>query len=866
MKPSLPAHDPSQSVRLLGRIATVACSRIDATGLARTALDELVPALGADGGALYLLGEGELVLTARVGFPKDPPEHTARLPIAAQTAQLLAAGGVHQWTGATVGEQTRRVLDKSGARVVASAALTSAGARIGLVHLVRATEEPFDDDCLALLGIVAGQLGPALDAARRAGDDGSSRELSILQRNSMVIARQFDLSSVLDSCLALADELIGPDTVSIFIDDGTGEHFRLAAHHRHPRGEDALFESIPRARLAHFETDPRPQISRTRDLEEPYRSASQKAGLTDTLALPLIADGALVGILAMGFRAPHPIGSSTMNTLVALAEQQAAAIDRARIHHLAELRARLAETVRRVAERALAASSSRETTDAILDGFTEVTGGGGGVRLASLSDDGHLRTLGSRLLPSRLDEIVPTEATESSVVWMCGLPGPVNVTSVDELPIDSIFRSRYEHAQLRSLLILPLMRGNRLIGSLSSPSERPRHYQPEELHAMRLLASVAATALEADRLRCEAETERRHLGQVLEMLPVATSITDVEGRFIQLNAMVRRLDPKAHIGSTWRQSMVGIPVTRPDGTVVPVEEMPPARALREGRDVPPIELRIRGPSGWRSMMMQSTLLREDDGRIRAVLGTAQDVTALRELSDSKDRFLRMATHELRNPLTSLQAVTSRLAMDVEGAADPVRRRDFIARILRQVDRLARLIDDLYDVERLRDGTLALRPEPCDLGELVMETAELVKMEAKSLAPLRLDMDTAVAGKWDRVRIAQVITNLISNAFRYSPEGAEVAVGVKKRTDGCAELSVRDHGIGIPDAQKGMVFDAGFRGEQANRLVPGGAGLGLFITLEIVRRHGGRIEVESEPGRGSCFTVVLPPEPPPAPAR
>ena len=140
----------------------------------------------------------------------------------------------------------------------------------------------------------------------------------------------------------------------------------------------------------------------------------------------------------------------------------------------------------------------------------------------------------------------------------------------------------------------------------------------------------------------------------------------------------------------------------------------------------------------------------------------------------ENRFLRMATHELSNPLASLQAVVNRMAMEPAALTDPDRRADYLTRLRRQVDRMTRLVHDLHDMERLRDGSMRLVRERCDLAELARETCEPLAAEAPKHAIL-VEEKSAAAGPWDRVRISQVITNLVTNAQRYSPDGGEIRV-------------------------------------------------------------------------------------------
>jgi len=237
-----------------------------------------------------------------------------------------------------------------------------------------------------------------------------------------------------------------------------------------------------------------------------------------------------------------------------------------------------------------------------------------------------------------------------------------------------------------------------------------------------------------------------------------------------------------------------------------------------------------------------------------VVLASQDVSALHQLAQEKDRFLSVAAHELRTPLTALHATTQLVEVDPAAFEDGARRTHVLARIRRQTGRLVRLVEQLLDSVRVQSGELALRPAEIDLVALCRD---VVDMSLPAGGPRAVVVaDGPVVGRWDPVRIEQVVTNLVSNAVRYSPAGGEVTVGV--RIDGGrALLSVRDAGMGIPEAQREMLFTPFFRGANAQRSHSGGLGLGLHIAREIVRRHGGAIHVESRENSGTTFTVELP---------
>jgi signal transduction histidine kinase len=177
---------------------------------------------------------------------------------------------------------------------------------------------------------------------------------------------------------------------------------------------------------------------------------------------------------------------------------------------------------------------------------------------------------------------------------------------------------------------------------------------------------------------------------------------------------------------------------------------------------------------------------------------------------------------------------------------------------RQVDRLGRLVSELMDVSRLSAGRLHLDLDRVELAAIVRDAITRHKEDAaRAGSEIRLIADAPVVGTWDRMRLEQVITNLLVNAFKFGA-GKPVELAVE-RHDGAAVLVVRDQGIGIGQEDIDRIFQRFERAASARTYA--GMGLGLYITRQIVEAHGGTIRVESRPGTGSTFTVELPCEPP-----
>jgi signal transduction histidine kinase len=237
----------------------------------------------------------------------------------------------------------------------------------------------------------------------------------------------------------------------------------------------------------------------------------------------------------------------------------------------------------------------------------------------------------------------------------------------------------------------------------------------------------------------------------------------------------------------------------------------------------------------------------------------EQVTREQQAQRIKDEFLSIVSHELRTPLTSIQGYSQLLEARLRGAGSGTKEMSQMRVILSQVGRMRRLVDDLLDVSRIdRRGGVSIEPESLDLAEEVREAAARTEREHPERR-VTVEVSESLPLEADRDRIGQVLTNLLDNAVKYSPEGGPLVVRASPYGNG-VELTVSDAGVGIPAEQLDHVFERFFQaeGDSGGRHF-GGLGLGLYITRAIVEAHGGEIRAESnrEAGRGTLIRVQLP---------
>jgi signal transduction histidine kinase len=248
------------------------------------------------------------------------------------------------------------------------------------------------------------------------------------------------------------------------------------------------------------------------------------------------------------------------------------------------------------------------------------------------------------------------------------------------------------------------------------------------------------------------------------------------------------------------------------------------------------------------LMDAATVAQREQERAEKRAGRLEEVDVRRE------RLVSRVSHELRTPLTSIRGYLEALLEGVSGEL-AAEQRDYAAVALRNTVRLERLIGDLLLLSSVEAGQVKLRSEPIDVRELLRSLCEeLAPIASERDISIEVVDDTGVTVHADRDRIAQAMTNLISNAIKYSGRGEAVTLTARGRSPE-VWLEVVDHGVGIPASEIDRIGERFYRASTASEVT--GTGLGLAITRELVELHGGRLELESEEGRGSLFRIRLP---------
>ncbi len=267
-----------------------------------------------------------------------------------------------------------------------------------------------------------------------------------------------------------------------------------------------------------------------------------------------------------------------------------------------------------------------------------------------------------------------------------------------------------------------------------------------------------------------------------------------------------------------------------------------------------IEFRIiRKDKKTRWIAAKAKTIYDEGGEPVKHIGVNMDITERKNLETRKDEFISMASHELKTPVTSLKVFTQTMQRQLRKNNDS-RYESYLEKMEGQIDKLSRLISDLLDVSKINTGKFALQKETFYIDDLVHEVAENLRTIAKRKIVIKNGVKVTITG--DKVRLSQVIVNLINNAFKYSPKDKEVTVIITPAGEK-VRVSVVDQGKGISKEYQDKIFERFYQVPEATQQTYPGLGLGLYISHEIVKMHKGKIEVQSEADKGATFSFILP---------
>jgi signal transduction histidine kinase len=406
----------------------------------------------------------------------------------------------------------------------------------------------------------------------------------------------------------------------------------------------------------------------------------------------------------------------------------------------------------------------------------------------------------------------------------------------------------------RACVRLPLLARGEVLGLLNIQSRRHREFAPADIELLTAIGNQIGIAIANAQLIDEAERRRATLGSVMRSLVDGLILVNKQRRVTYVNpkaAEVLELPASDLVGQTLEamDRQMAKRIAQPEEVLAAIRG-----ALGDPQDSSAVELTLTSPT-HRTLQAQFFPIQSAAGEHSGLGLLLRDITQEKELDRMKSQLLSTVSHELRTPLASIKGfATTLLRQDVEW--DKVTRREFLAIIDEESDRLSELIGNLLDMSRIEAGTLRVEPEPTNLLPIIQETAAEFQMMMRDHQIQVAPSPSLPLVLADPRRARQVLRNLVENAVKYSPEGGAVTITAKPESH-YLRISVSDEGIGIEPQQLLNVFERFYQVDSASTRKVGGSGLGLSICKAIVNAHGGEIWAESEPGAGSTFYFTLP---------
>ena len=578
-------------------------------------------------------------------------------------------------------------------------------------------------------------------------------------------------------------------------------------------------------------------------------------GLKSLLGAPLLAEGRLLGVLHVGSLVPRVFTAQDESTLQLLADRVALAIEQSRLYENERAASRRLEFLAEASEllgSTLDYAAALQRLSALAVPYL------GDWCLIHLFDpSGKLERLGvAHSDPERVEaahrfheRFPPDPDAPHGPGYAIRTGRPELIKEVTEEHLRAASRGDEEllaalrKIRMTSLISLPLRARGRVLGALTLLSDRPeRRFGETELATAEELARRAAVAVDNALLYDEAE-RRADAARVLEHVADGVFLLDSSGlvRLWNRAAEAITLLPAAEV--VGRSAVEAIP-----GWAQIVERVPvtsaPASAVRAAT----LPLQLPERELWLSIA--------GAGFAEGTVYAFRDLTEERALEELRSDFVSTVSHELRTPLAAIYGAALTLQREdllLEGD----QREKLLAMISGESDRLARTVNDILSASRLDADRLHVAIGSYDAEELTRTVVEAARLHLPPKIELSLRLEPElppVAADPDKVR--QVLTNLVDNAIKYSPDGGPVDVEVTRR-DHALRFSVRDRGLGIAQAEQRRIFEKFYRVDPNLTRGVGGTGLGLYICRELVRRMNGTIWVESREREGSLFMFELP---------
>jgi len=717
----------------------------------------------------------------------------------------------------------------------------------GVLGVCSLKSRRFDERDLQLLDTFAGLASVTVRNAETFED--SLRQAQVqsgFYRMASVLGAPLSAEATLDAVAQAAAEALGGEAAAVL--RPRGERLVVAGVHALPdalrtflAGESSALDVLTAAArdgrvlaASNAQKDDR--------FGKPFAVASKAAGCRSLLAVPVEdARGGEGGLVLVLFAQERTFRDEDLELARQLAAAARGALERSELFELERRSRALAQQLARAGQELAGELDPAAVLDAVVELAPQLLDAAA-ASIRSLDGDELVVVSASG---SGAEQAIA--ARTSSTAWLVGdivqtrTPVAVADTSVDGrmADVDPMLAAGYG-----AYLGVPVLEPDGAIhGILAVYDVEPRIWREEEIDALRALAASAAGSRANADLYQRVALERERSFAILANVADGIVAVDREGLVVLWNAAAERI--------------TGVPQSEALG-------LPPAqvlgRSLEGGaagaRGSRLVSIRRGAEDVWLSL--SEAVMTDPAGGVAGRIFAFRDISDERAVEQMKSDFVSTVSHELRTPLTSIYGFAETLLRQDVLFGEP-ERQTFLRYIASESERLTAIVDRLLSVAQLDTGEMTVQLATTDVAEAVVAAvrdAEVVHGSNGHTVVLSLE-DGPLAAEADADKLVQVLSHLLDNAIRYSPDGGTVTVAARL-IDGAVEVAVEDEGLGIPQAERERIFRKFYRGESAARIIGAGStGLGLFIAEGLVHAMGGRIWVDSAEGEGSRFVVKLP---------
>jgi len=606
------------------------------------------------------------------------------------------------------------------------------------------------------------------------------------------------------------------------------------------------------------------------------------------LGVPMIAAGRVVGVMAVqSYEKEGTFDNEHLDLLFTIANQAVIAIENARLFEEARQRATQLEAIAKLGQHITSILDLDELLSQVVELIQHILGyyHVHVFLVDEISKEAIFRA-GSgeagRLIEERGG--VRLKVGEQGIIgWVAGSGLPLLVNDVSQepryIPNDALPATRSE-------LAVPLKIGQRVIGILDVQSDELNAFDLDDVAILQALGDQVAIAINNARLFKELEEHKATLEErvrerteelasalrqqeieadktrtIVESIADGVMVFDANHKVIMVNPTAERM-LNLPVPIVWGQDLRDF-IEETDAafgreaTLTVLTVLSALISSRERLEAGEPLTQTRFQIGERTIAASFTSVALTDEGPFNVVAVFRDITKEAEIDRMKSEFLSMAAHELRAPMTSIKGYGDMLLLGLAGEYNE-RQKQFLDTIKANVDRVLEMVNEFSEISRLESGALKLDAKPLHIDNVISEVIVSLRplIEAKEIN-LTIEVPPDLPQVWgDRTRIIQILTNLVTNAYKYTPEGGQIAI-TTQWVDDTVQVNVADTGIGVAPQDQEKLFTRFFRADDPGVRRVAGTGLGLSITKSIVEMHGGRIWVESQLGKGSTFSFTLP---------